>query len=150
MNAEDKRNLIQKMVDNGEFDYGATMPKVALLASFGVEKTQDSDLANLSIPQVRKVIQREALEEVDIITFVRKGLMDFGRYLDVNGDTVRVALPSENKEFIRRYQDAAKRKLSMAQRLLQATDPTHLGPQDNAAIRQLRQQDSLKRQQRRH
>jgi hypothetical protein len=150
MKAEKKKEIIQQMLDNGELDYGASQPKSAFLAQFGVVKASDEELKAMSPRKVREQIANEQLAEVGILAYVRDQIRPLGRHLDTRKDTVRVALPSENKDFIDQYLRKSKREMRKAQSLLKGTPPEYIGETDQSALKSLRQEKRLNDLRNRH
>lgn len=145
MKDSEKKTILEQMIGNGEFDYGAQMPITALLAQFDVYRTPDEKMEGMSPSQIRKLIEREKLEEVGVIYYIRDHLLKHGRYLDVHHDTVRVALPNENRKYADKYFEKSKRYFRKAEALLTSTPPEHIPPNDPVAIRLLRHREAEKR-----
>ena len=111
-------NIIKDLIVNGTFDYGSTIDLNEYLSLFSIEPLQEKDAKDMTFPEVKKRWQEDALKELNVVDMARDALLKEGRYLQKQGDLLRVCIPSENQGRIDAYMSAGARKYKKAQVLL--------------------------------
>lgn len=85
------------------------------------------------------------LKELSATDYVRRKLIDEGKYFTKSGGVYRVALPSENRLFIDRYMRAGDEKYRKAKRLSETTPVTEQYRNDNIGARLMMKIESARR-----
>ena len=134
LSKEERQNIAKHSI----FHYGASMTMNDFLGIFGFERKSDEELELLPVSEVRKQLQNENLRKLGIVDGMRKALMEDGKFLIVDGEIVRIALPSENSKYASDYIRAGNRKIARAEKLLSRTFGVANTEKSNAASRKCR------------
>lgn len=115
------KNLFNELEQMGFLEYGSVISADLVRRILGIE-----------LPDVatKKVFDELTLLELGAIDYIRKILLDNGKYIARENNTYRILLPSENKSIIERYMNMADNKLHRANKLNKSTPKVDTEKQD--------------------
>lgn len=131
MNIEDIRDIIKN--NRHLFGYNAVISQQDIRHMFNLNTLSDAVLTNMSGSDIRKAIRNEDLEELTVIGQIKSYLLDQGRIIVKERDNYRVLKASENTAKALKYYEAARRKVSIAKKLLLNTPRQYQRP-DTASV----------------
>ncbi len=127
----------KQLKEAGFLEYGAVMESMLFREVFGVEE--------ITYPAERRDIEKQVLEELTCIDYVRNKLLNEGKYIKRDGDIYRVLLPSENAGQVLSYMNSADNKLKKGIKLNTNT-PTEYKINANDEVRAIMKRESIKDQ----
>lgn len=111
-NTESGKELLNYMRKHGLDDYGSIFPRKKV-----------HEIAGISVPEIgtMKEFTTISLLELNIVDYVRKVLLNEGKYITQSKDTYRILTPSENLAQVHSYNVSAMNKMKRGNKLLQNT-----------------------------
>ena len=134
---ESHKETFQSLDQSNMFDYGNVINRIELISLFGVHPLSEDKAETMKFEAVRKRIRDDELRELNVVDYIRRQLLQKGKYLSRDNDNYRVCVPSENASMADKYMRAATRKIRRARTLLKATPAEALLQSGNVASRLL-------------
>lgn len=130
------KELYQALDDRGLLEYGSVIPAEFVRSVIGVE-----------IPAIgtRRQFQDAALLELGAVDYVRRLLLEEGKYIAGHHGDYRILTPSENQRQIQIYMSQADKKLKRAMVLAKTTPKVDNARPDHVATRIMLKRDSIRR-----
>jgi hypothetical protein len=136
MKSEKVHEIVNSLRQQHLLDYGSVIKRQDLLQLFGIPIYTDDNIVGLNLEQIRSRLKNADLQELAVSDHIRRILLLEGKYFERNGDTYRVAMPSENAAMADNFMKAAQRKIRRARVLLKNT-PGDIVETSNLASRLL-------------
>jgi len=120
------KDLMQCLRDSGLDGYGSVIPGELVRSRL-----------DITLPKygTYEEFQAASLEELDAIGYVRKVLLQEGKYLRGDRGSYRILLPSENAAQILKYMEEADRKIKRGLILSRTTPTEHKAAYDDTEAR---------------
>ena len=129
-------DLFQYMRTRGLTEYGSIILVSDVQSVLGIV-----------IPEMgpKHIFDELALIELGAVDYVKNLLLGEGKAFIRHKDAYRILLPSENADFIKRYMNAADRKIKRALKLSRNSPVTDAKPHD-LTVQLMMKQESIRRQ----
>jgi hypothetical protein len=129
------KGLLQWLRDHNLDDYGATIPGEKVREALSIEMPEYGTYRDF---------QSAIVEELEAVSYVRKVLLNEGKYLRGDKGSYRVLLPSENASQVQKYMEEADRKIKRGLLLSRTTPVEHKDIRDDTEVRAYMRQQSIK------
>ena len=132
-----KKTAFVILKEAGFFEYGAVVESSLFRETFEIEE--------VIYPAQRVDIDRQALQELSCIDYVRNKLLNEGKYIKQERDSYRVLLPSENTGQVLSYMTSADNKLKRGIKLNTNTS-AEFRISTNDEVRAIMKRESIKKE----